>query len=355
MKIVKFGGTSLATAENILQAKHIVDLDKSRTFIVVSAPGRSPDFSRKVTDLLIDAHAQLCYADSCDTCDLVFRRFRRLSADLKIDMEAEIARVFEEVLINKCDYDFIISRGEYLMSILFARLLGYRFLDAANYVVIKKNGLVNFQKTRERFQKLNKNERYVMGGFFGRKEIGEGVKTFTRGGSDYSAAIAAVCLGANLYENFTDTHGVQSANPALVKNTKNIAELDYATLYKLSLGGASVIYPNCVPLLKCHAMPLKVDCTFEPGKKFTVISAKKPQNKFFSITYETKQNINKDTVEILCVYNKIKFEIRQLRELMGSIEVYLVRFERDSFVLLTPANNLKIVVNLLHGFFDKFV
>jgi len=348
MKVVKFGGSSLGSAENILKAKDIILADGARTFVVVSAPGKAADFPRKITDLLIDTHAQLCYEDSCDSCDTVFGRFEKLSRDLGVDISAELERVREEISINRCQYDFVISRGEYLMAVLFAKVLNWVFLDAANYVAIKKNGLVDEEVTRKNFLKIQKTKCYVMGGFYGRGVDG-GVKTFARGGSDYTGAVAAVCLNAAMYENFTDTYGVQTANPAVVKNTQTVSEIDYATLHRLSRAGASVIYPNCLPLLRRHAMPLKVDCTFDAGKKGTLVTAKKPAKPFFSITYETKQNINKDTAEILCEMKGITFSLCNLRTVLAGYEVYLVEFSRTRFRLVSPASVLAEVINLLHS------
>ena len=359
LKVVKFGGTSLANAENILNAKAIIEADPSRSFVVVSAPGKCIDFPRKVTDLLIDAHAQLCFEETCDSCDSVFNRFEKLGADLDIDINAELERAREEIYINKCDYDFVVSRGEYLMAVLFAKLLGWQFLDAAHYIVIKDNGLVDLEATKMNFRSIAQG-RYVLGGFYGAhaplgsaRKTGTCVKVFARGGSDYSGAIAAVCLNASVYENFTDTYGVQSANPTVVKNTETVAEIDYMTLYRLCKGGASVIYPNCIPLLRRAAMPLKVDCTFDPGRKSTFVTAQKPIKPFFSITYETKQNINKDTVEILCVIHKIEFSLSHLRSVLKDIEVYLVEFSKREFRLITPASNLTVVINLLHKSLTK--
>jgi len=316
--------------------------------VVVSAPGKCADFGRKITDLLIDTHAQLCFQDECDSCDIVFGRFEKLAYDLGVDIDAELQRTREEVLINKCDYDFVVSRGEYLMSVLFARLVGYQFLDAANFVVIKKNGECDVDATRRNFARLDKSGHYVMGGFFGRGENG-GIKTFSRGGSDYSGAIAAVCHGADIYEVFTDTYGVQTANPAIVKNTRTVSEIDYSTLHTLCKGGASVIFPNCVPLLKSHNMPLKVDNTMDAGVQNTIVTQAKSRDPFFSITYETRQNINKDTAEILCVLYKIKFPLSRLRELLYDYEVYLIEFSCTQFRLLAPVDGLKKVLNILHA------
>jgi len=349
----------LANAEAITTAKNIVLSDPSRTFVVVSAPGKCKEFPRKVTDLLIEAYTEMriCsvqgsmeYVQS-ESLEKVFGRFRELAKQLGVDIEAEMERTYEDIIINQNNYDFVISRGEYLMALLFARLLDYKFIDAANYIVIKKNGKYHETATAAKFNRcVAKNERIVMGGFYG-ATVDSGIKAFTRGGSDYSGAIAAVSLKAEVYENFTDTYGVQTANPVIIKDTKSIAELDYKTMHKLSVAGASVIYPDCLPLLSKYAMPLKVDNTFDPGRCFTRIDTKKVTSKYFCITYKFEQNINKDTVEILCAFNKISISMPDLRKVLKDIEVYLVHFDKKSFALIAPSTNLDTVVNLLHGYF----
>ena len=367
MKVVKFGGSSLASADAVMRARDIVLADDERRFVVVSAPGKCRDFPKKVTDLLIDAQAELS-ADDCrgadcsESLNTVISRFESLAAALGVEMGDEIRRTRMDLSTNCRDRDFVVSRGEYLTAILFARVLNFEFIDAANLVVIKSNGKYHEADTRENFRRLvHKDCKYVIGGFYGRG-VGGGVKTFTRGGSDYSGAIAAVCLGAREYENFTDTYGVQTANPALVKNTRTVAELDFATMHKLSVAGASVLHPDCLPILRKHALPLRVDNTFDPGKDFTRVGAKRASGagcvgkKYFCITYRLQQNINKDMVEILCVFNKIDPELCDLRKVLRDIEVYLVGFRAHrEFTLLAPTANLSAVVGKVHGFMISFV
>ena len=355
MKVVKFGGSSLACRDSILKARDIVLEDVERRFVVVSAPGKCKEFPRKVTDLLIDAQAELS-ADDCngwecsESLNAVIARFKELSKDVGIDMSDEIQRTHEEICINCRDRDFVVSRGEYLMAILFARVLGFGFIDAANLIVISPNGKFHETNTRTNFfRKVNRGDRFVMPGFFGTAASG-GVKTFARGGSDYSVAIAAVCLNASVCEIFTDTYGVQTANPTLVKLTKTVAELDFATMHKLSIGGASVLHPDCLPLLRSHAVPLKVDNTFDHGIHYTQISANVGGNKYFCITYRFEQNINKDMVEIFCVFNKFNFELSDLRKVLRDVEVYLVGFKKREFTLIAPSVNLGVVINKLHEY-----
>ena len=356
MKVVKFGGSSLASAEAIMRARSIVLEDEQRRFIVVSAPGKCKEFPRKVTDLLLDAQAELG-ADDCkgwecsQSLNLVIARFKELSKSLKVDMNDEIKRTHEEICINCHDRDFVVSRGEYLMAVLFSKVLEFKFVDAASLIVISQNGKFNESATRSNFlKKVLKGDKIVIGGFYGRSVNG-GVKVFTRGGSDYSGAISAVCLKALVCEVFTDTYGVQTANPMLVSQTKTVAELDFATMHKLSVAGASVLHPDCLPLLKNHGVPLLVDNTFDHGVNYTRVTVTGGVNKYFCITYKFEQNINKDMVEILCMYNKLNLEICDLRKSLQGIDVYLVMFKKREFILIAPTVNLEVVVNKLHQHF----
>lgn len=353
MKVVKFGGSSLANAESIHIARNIVLADSSRTFVVVSAPGKCREFPRKITDLLIEAYAEMQQSDESESLDKVLARFCKISNDLGIDIAPEIERVREDIILNQSNYDFVVSRGEYLMALLFARVIGYKFIDAANFIVIKRNGKFHEKVTVAKFARcVTRGDKIVMGGFYG-SFIDGGVQTFSRGGSDYSGAIAAVCLNAELYENFTDTYGVQTANPSILKHTKSITQLDFTTMHKLSVAGASVIHPDCLPLLKSHEIPLRVDNTFDSGKYFTNINTKAVNAKYFCITYKFEQNINKDTVEILCMFSKMIVGFTDLRRLLKDTEVYLVRLDKKSFTLIAPSANLNSVVSMLHDYLIK--
>ncbi|MCL2756119.1 MAG: hypothetical protein FWE45_03675 [Firmicutes bacterium] len=356
MKVIKFGGSSLATAEKILHAKNIVESDKNRRFVVVSAPGKDKCFKKKITDLLIEGHAEICFTDSSIAVNEVITRFENVGRDLNVDISQELARFREELEINRCSRDFIISRGEYFMALIFARILDFKFIDAAKYIVINTKGKVDERATKQRLETLRSTlatTGIVMGGFYG-TSVNGGIKTFDRGGSDYTGAVIASLLGAFLYENFTDTHGVQTADPSIVDDTMGISRLDYSTLYKLASSGASIIYPDCLPLLKKYDVPLLIDNTKEHGKQFTHVSCQKPNESFFSITYAVKQNINKHTAEILCLFNKAQVELNDIKAILKDFDdVYLTKFSRNEIMLLTTTENLKNVVRTMHLFFTN--
>ena len=324
----------MADTGAIKKARDIVTSDVSRSFVVVSAPGKCAEFPYKVTDLLIEY-----YAGQDSKLDIVLQRFEELSGGL---IEAEIERTREEILINRKNYDFVVSRGEYLMAILFAKMLDYKFIDAAKLIVIKNNG--KYQEMKIKY--ISRMEKYVMGGFYG-SDVNGHIKAFPRGGSDYTGAIVAVSLRANMYEIFTDTYGVQTANPAIVRKTKTIPELDFGTMYKLSIAGASVIYPECLPLLKRFGVPLRVDNTFEHGKSSTIIHGK--NSRFFCITYTFKQNINKDMVEIYIAFNGYRPQIVDIDK-----EVYLIENGRNHMKLICKIEDYKSVVRVLHNYFLQF-
>jgi aspartate kinase len=260
MKVSKFGGTSLSSKESVLKARDIVQSDAERTFVVVSAPGKRFKGDKKVTDLLIDGDYES-----------VWRRFLDLAEALGIDLNAEIAKTKNEVSRRWYDHDFIVSRGEYLMSVLFARVAGYEHLDAADFIVIKRGGLCDIKRTRKNFAAVNPNGRFVMGGFYGRGR-GGAIRTFPRGGSDYTGAVvAAVMPECERYEVFTDTYGVCNADPNLYENARTITDMSYETLHIMAKNGAQVVFANCVPLLKKYKIPMLVDNTFDAGKTFTSV------------------------------------------------------------------------------------
>jgi len=179
-----------------------------------------------------------------------------------------------------------------------------------------------------------------------------------RGGSDYSGAIIACLLKAKEYENFTDTHGVQTANPTIVDNTKTIHHLDYATLHKLSRAGASVIFPECLPLLKRYNVPLVVDNTMNPFRAFTTITSHKATCPYFSITYETKQNIAKHLAEIFCIFHRTHITFDDLRKTLCGHDIVLASFitkpkQSGEFTLFCENENLREILNKLHTLLSK--
>ena len=315
----------MATAESVLLARNIVMADNTRKFVVVSAPGKGGEYKHKVTDLLISAYAELQNCDKSKSLESVINRFRRLSEELGVDIRKEISVCFTGIIANKRDRDFVVSRGEYLMAVIFSKVLNFAYIGATSLITIKPNGRVDEAATMCNFKHLRVLDMLeyvpgiVMGGFYGSLEGGGGrVKTFARGGGDYSGAIVACMLDACVYENFTDTYGVQSGNPKIVKHAVTIPHLDYALMHKLSKQGAEVIFPECLPLLKKHKIPLIVDNTFDPGKRNTLIDKinvkKKYKDSFFFVTY--KRNGGRGEISIVVGEDKVEDVVSAVHDVL---------------------------------------
>ena len=223
LKITKFGGSSCASAEQFRKVKAIIEADPSRRFVVISAAGRKNPKDNKITDLLYLCRAHVDYhVDYRPIFEIIRGRFLEIKHELGLNtpIEDELDAFAEKV--PDLSVDELVSRGEYFTSRLMADFLGFPFVDAVDVVAMEFDGTFNFDKTTENLKKvLEKHDRFVMPGFYGRTPDGA-VKVMTRGGSDISGSILARCLRADLYENWTDVSGFLMADPRIVKDPKNI-------------------------------------------------------------------------------------------------------------------------------------
>lgn len=288
MEIVKFGGFSMATAETIKMCRDIVISNKHAQAIVVSAPGKYGIHKTKITDDLIQ------FTQGAPVLDLIVERFSNLALELLPQKEYQaftqiLHRTRQSILENKNDYNFIVSRGEYLSAQLFALYLGYHFIDAKDILMINHDATIDLEATKEQIKihRLKEQVPFVIGGFYGQRN-GQ-TALFTRGGSDYTGAILAVLMKATLYKNYTDTHGIQTANPRLIHGTQTIPCLDFESLDILTHNGAGIIHENVAQLLQTYRVPLRVDNTFHPHKKFTEVHSTRCRNcqhNFFCVTHK---------------------------------------------------------------------
>lgn len=216
-KVVKFGGSSLASAEQFEKVGKIIRADESRRYVVPSAPGKRFSEDTKVTDLLY-----ACYEAADDEGEFekileeIKARYQEIIDGLQISLSLE--KEFEEVkenFKNQIGKEYAASRGEYLNGKIMAAYLGYEFVDPAEIIRFDGNGQFDAGITELLVaKKLNNIERAVVPGFYGAKENGE-IKTFSRGGSDITGSILAGALDVDLYENWTDVSGVMVTDPEL--------------------------------------------------------------------------------------------------------------------------------------------
>ncbi len=281
-KVVKFGGSSLASAEQFKKAGSIIRAEEARRYVVPSAPGKRFPADTKVTDMLYD-----CYETAVGGKDFdkklikIQERYNEIIEGLKLELSLdEEFKKIHEFFENGAGSNYAASRGEYLNGIIMAKYLGYEFIDAAEVVFFNENGEFDSEKTnRVLGARLEKAERAVIPGFYGAMPNGA-VKTFSRGGSDITGSIVARAVKADLYENWTDVSGCLVTDPRIVENPQPIETITYRELRELAYMGASVLHDEAIFPVRREGIPINIRNTNDPMAPGTMIvksTCKKPK------------------------------------------------------------------------------
>ena len=273
VKVVKFGGSSLASADQFKKVGNIIRSDESRRFVVPSAPGKRFKEDTKVTDMLYKCYAEAEAGKSFDKqLKAIEDRYNEIIKGLGLKLS--LKENFETIRKNfeaKAGEDYAASRGEYLNGIVMATYLGYEFVDAATVVCFDKNGEFDAEKTNKTMAaRLKGVEKAVIPGFYGAMPNGT-VKTFSRGGSDVTGSIVARAIKADIYENWTDVSGFMVADPRIVENPKSIDIITYRELRELSYMGASVLHESAIFPVRKEGIPINIRNTNAPEDKGTMI------------------------------------------------------------------------------------
>ena len=273
MTVCKFGGSSVADADQIRKVKAILEKDERRCVAVVSAPGRRSKDDDKITDLLYSCNEMVRSGRSCrPVFNVIAKRFSEIAHALGVE-DGELATTLDQIRYQidaGRGADYSASRGEYLSAYIISRFLGWEFVDAADVIVINSDSTVN-EKTYERLERrLEKGRKYVIPGFYGETEQGV-IKTFTRGGSDITGAIVSRAVSADLYENWTDVSGIFRADPRVVENADVISEMSYDEVRELSDVGASVFHEEAIAPVYHIGIPINVRNTNKPEDPGTMI------------------------------------------------------------------------------------
>ena len=216
LKVLKFGGSSMADAGQFQKIKSIVEAEESRSVVVVSAPGKRFSGDHKITDLLYLCHAHLRYGVSCDPVfEMIRGRYCEIKQELGLNVDIEGAfAALREKMSKGISQDELVSRGECFAAMLMADYLGYEFIDAASWLRFRFDGTVDREASYAALRGLAAGKRVVIPGFYGVMPDGA-VHTFSRGGSDITGALAAAALDADVYENWTDVSGILMADPRI--------------------------------------------------------------------------------------------------------------------------------------------
>ena len=321
MKVAKFGGSSLADAGQLQKVKDIIQADKDRKYIVVSAPGKGVNNNHKVTDLLAMCH-QLSDHDLNfnEVYKIIEDVYKSIVADLSlaIDIDSILAEVKEEIT-NGVSYDFVISRGEFMSAQVLASFIGYDFVDAKDLIFFNE-GILDLEKSQENIKNiLSNHDRAVIPGFYG-QEDGK-VKTFSRGGSDVTGSVIAAAMDAEMYENFTDVSGFLVADPRIVKNPCPIETITYKELRELSYMGANVLHEEAIFPRRDKNIPINIKNTNAPAKAGTlIVSNSDIKNKHILTGITGKKDFTSITLEKVNMNNEKDF-FRKLTTVFESNDI----------------------------------
>src|SRR5690625_2849245 len=293
MKVAKFGGSSVADADQFKKVSNIIKEDNSRKFIVVSAPGKRYENDFKITDLLIQLGEAYIKKEKYKSYFItIMDRFTKIINELNLskNLIEEIENKIKSIMTADLEYDDKLnsfkavgedSSAKILSAYLQSEGFNAKYMNPKEAGIIVKNDLNGAQLLPESFNLLYKlreeDEVLIIPGFFGYTKNGK-LATFSRGGSDITGAIIAAGVKADLYENFTDVDSVYSVNPSIIKNPKEIRVLTYREMRELSYAGFSVFHDEAlIPAFNAR-IPVCIKNTNNPSAPGTMIVANKEEH-----------------------------------------------------------------------------
>ena len=361
LKVLKFGGSSMADATQFAKVKSIVESDESRRVVVVSAAGKRFKDDHKLTDLLYLCHAHLKYGVSCDSVyQMIVERYTAIRDELhlKVDLESEFAALRRK-MDKGISQDELVSRGEYFAAKLMAAYLGFAFLDSELWLKFKLDGSVDQEATYEALRHAAEGRKVVIPGFYGTMPDGS-IKTFSRGGSDITGALAAAALDADVYENWTDVSGFLMADPKIVPDPEPIERITYSELRELSYIGAQVLHEGTIFPVREKNIPLNIRNTNQPDHPGTMIRESFEEVEMQDDRFITGIAGKKDFSVITVTKNGMSSELGVLRQMLEVLEKYQVNVEYlpsgiDSVSLVVASDKAQPCLYQMMGDLQKAV
>lgn len=324
VKVVKFGGSSLADAGQFRKVAKIILADKERRYVIPSAPGKRFSSDTKVTDMLYD-----CYdlggsgrGFSASLGDIK-RRYEEIIEGLGLELSLDDEfKAIEQAFRHKAGRDYAASRGEYLNGIILANYLGYEFLDPAGYILFDEKGSFDFDKTNEILgKKLASMKNCVIPGFYGSMP-NDTIKTFSRGGSDITGSIVARAVGADIYENWTDVSGFLLTDPRIIVNPEPITTITYRELRELCYMGAMVLHEDAIFPVRTAGIPINIRNTNDPAAPGTMIvsSCQEVDSKYTITGIAGKKGFTSINIEKDMMNSQMGFGV-QVLELLRDMDI----------------------------------
>lgn len=325
-KVVKFGGSSLASARQFKKVGDIIRADKTRRYVIPSAPGKRNSKDTKVTDMLYECYAAASAGASYKKIlEAIKARYQEIidGLELNLNLDHEFATI-EENFVKGIGKDYAASRGEYLNGIVMANYLGYEFIDAAEVIFFDEHGNFEAELTnKELSERLEHVERAVIPGFYGSKHDGS-IKTFSRGGSDVTGSIVARAIHADLYENWTDVSGFLVTDPRIVENPEVIETITYKELRELAYMGAGVLHEDAIFPVRKEGIPINIRNTNRPEDKGTLIVESTCRKPRYTITgIAGRKGFCAINIEKAMMNSEVGFG----RKVLGVFEKFGISFE----------------------------
>ena len=326
-KVVKFGGSSLASAAQFRKVAEIIRAEPERRYVVASAPGKRDSADTKVTDMLYGCFKLASQKQPIDEAFAqVEARYNAIIEELGLDfsLKAEYEKI-RLAIQHHAGADYVASRGEYLNSMILAKYLGFTFVDAENGVFFREDGTFDDTRTYAALAELLSGEAYaVVPGFYGSMPNGT-IKTFSRGGSDITGAIVARAVNAEIYENWTDVSGMLMADPRIVKNPKVIEEITYRELRELAYMGATVMHEEAVFPVREAKIPINIRNTNAPDDPGTMIVPSSTKRDVSTVITGVagKKGFSSITIE----KDKMNTEVGFGRKVLSALERMNISFE----------------------------
>jgi len=326
-KVVKFGGSSLASAEQFKKVGNIIRAEEDRKYVVPSAPGKRNSKDTKVTDMLYGCYALAEAGKNFDKeLAQIKARYEEIitGLDLRADLLDKEFEVVKAQFQAKAGKDYAASRGEYLNGIIMAEYLGYQFLDAAEVIFFDEDGEFLSEETHKALKaRMKEYDNVVLPGFYGAKLDGT-VKTFSRGGSDITGSILARAVHANIYENWTDVSGVLMVDPRIVENPVGINTITYKELRELAYMGFSVLHEDAIFPVRTSGIPINIRNTNRPEDDGTMIVESTCKQPEYTITGVAGK---KGFVSINIEKDKMNSEVGFGRKVLQAFEESGISFE----------------------------
>ncbi len=344
--VTKFGGSSLADANQFKKVKDIILSNDERRYVVPSAPGKRNPKDSKVTDLLYLCHAHVSTGISFDDVfNHIKDRYCDIVKDLNLDFNiGEHLDLIKKDLEEGASSDYAASRGEYLNGLILSSYLGFEFIDAKDIMIFNADRSLDSKATSSAlYYKLSKTPKAVIPGFYGADKDGN-IITFSRGGSDITGALVAASISANLYENWTDVSGFLMADPRIIKNPKQISKITYSELRELSYMGASVLHEDAIFPVREIGIPINIKNTNRPEDEGTFIV--RDTDGSMKPTTVTGIAGKKDFTVISIAKASMNSELGFCRKLLSILEQHNISFENmpsgiDTVCLVISDSQLK--------------